>query len=173
MPLCAPRTSVSTPTTAVDYKRTFAAFLNMFLHFYDTEQGGSTITQQLIKNLTGDQDHSPQRKIREIFSAMQLEKTYSKDEILEEYLNYIGFGGPVNGIQLASIRYFGKNVDDLTVPEAAVLAAIPQSPNYYGPGASNVVTNDEGKIILDGRSKISDPSGICPLQDVHQRRDNL
>lgn len=136
----------------VDYKRTFAAFLNMFLHFYDTEQGGSTITQQLIKNLTGDQDHSPQRKIREIFSAMQLEKTYSKDEILEEYLNYIGFGGPVNGIQLASIRYFGKNVDDLTVPEAAVLAAIPQSPNYYGPGASNVVTNDEGQVILDGRA---------------------
>ncbi len=61
----------------VDYKRTFSAFLNMFLHFYDTEQGGSTITQQLIKNLTGDNERSPQRKIREIFSAMQLEKSYS------------------------------------------------------------------------------------------------
>jgi len=117
----------------VDYKRTFSAFINMFLHIYDTEQGGSTITQQLIKNLTGDDEHSPQRKIREIFSAMQLEKAYSKDEILEEYLNYIGFGGAVNGIQLASLTYFGKNVEELTTPEAAVLAAIPKSPEEYGP----------------------------------------
>ncbi len=117
----------------VDYKRTFSAFVNMFMHIYDTEQGGSTITQQLIKNITGDDEHSPQRKIREIFSAMQLEKTYTKDEILEEYLNYIGFGGAVNGIQLASLKYFGKNVDDLTTPEAAVLAAIPKSPEEYGP----------------------------------------
>ena len=90
----------------VDYKRTFSAFLNMFIHFYDSDQGGSTITQQLIKNLTGDDEKTPQRKIREIFSAMQLEKTYSKDEILEEYLNYIGFGGPRNGIQIASLHYF-------------------------------------------------------------------
>ena len=117
----------------VDYKRTFSAFLNMFIHFYDSEQGGSTITQQLIKNLTGDDEKTPQRKIREIFAAMQLEKTYSKDEILEEYLNFIGFGGPINGIQLASLRYFGKNVEELTVPEAAVLAAIPKSPEFYGP----------------------------------------
>lgn len=134
----------------VDYKRTFSAFLNMFVHFYDTDQGGSTITQQLIKNLTGDDEKTPQRKIREIFSAMQLEKTYSKDEILEEYLNFIGFGGPINGIQLASIRYFGKNAEDLTVPEAAVLAAIPQSPNYYGPF---VKTEDaDGNIVVDGRA---------------------
>ena len=117
----------------VDYKRTFSAFVNMFMHIYDTEQGGSTITQQLIKNLTGDDEHSPQRKIREIFSAMQLEKSYTKDEILEEYLNYIGFGGAINGIQLASLNYFGKNVEDLTTPEAAVLAAIPKSPEEYGP----------------------------------------
>ena len=117
----------------VDYKRTFSAFVNMFMHIYDTEQGGSTITQQLIKNITGDDEHSPQRKIREIFSAMQLEKTYTKDEILEEYLNYIGFGGAVNGIQLASLKYFGKNVENLTTPEAAVLAAIPKSPEEYGP----------------------------------------
>ena len=117
----------------VDYKRTFSAFVNMFLHIYDTEQGGSTITQQLIKNLTGDDEHSPQRKIREIFSAMQLEKSYSKDEILEEYLNYIGFGGAFNGIQLASLQYFGKNVEELSTAEAAVLAAIPKSPEEYGP----------------------------------------
>ena len=68
----------------VDYKRTFSAFLNMFMHIYDTEQGGSTITQQLIKNLTGDNEHSPQRKIREIFSAMQLEKSYTKDQLFRQ-----------------------------------------------------------------------------------------
>ncbi len=137
----------------VDYKRTFSAFVNMFMHIYDTEQGGSTITQQLIKNLTGDDEHSPQRKIREIFSAMQLEKTYSKDEILEEYLNYIGFGGPINGIQLASIRYFGKSVEQLTVPEAAVLAAIPKSPEEYGPFVEYHEDNDPRKpIVIDGRA---------------------
>ena len=137
----------------VDYKRTFSAFLNMFIHIYDTEQGGSTITQQLIKNLTGDTEHSPQRKIREIFSAMQLEKTYSKDEILEEYLNYISFGGATNGIELASINYFGKTVDQLTTPEAAVLAAIPKSPEEYGPFQWYHEDDDPRKpLIVDGRA---------------------
>ena len=115
------------------YKRTFAAFANMFIHIYDTNQGGSTITQQLIKNLTGDDDPSPSRKIREIFRAMQFEKKYSKDVILENYLNYIGFGGPTNGIQLASIKYFGKDVADLSIAEAACLAAIPKSPETLNP----------------------------------------
>ena len=137
----------------VDYKRTFSAFANMFLHFYDTEQGGSTITQQLIKNLTGDKDHTPQRKIREIFAAMQLEKSYSKDEILEEYLNYISFGGPRNGIQKAAIDYFGKSVEDLTIPEAAVLAAIPKSPEDYGPYVEYYEDDDPNKrLLIDGRA---------------------
>ena len=134
----------------VDYKRTFTAFLNMFLHFYDTDQGGSTITQQLIKNITKDDEKTPQRKIREIFSAMQLEKTYSKDEILEEYLNYIGFGGSRNGIQLASIDYFGKTVEDLTVPEAAVLAAIPKSPQFYGPFVEYY--DEDDNLTVDGKA---------------------
>ncbi len=135
----------------VDYKRTFSAFLNMFIHIYNTEQGGSTITQQLVKNLTGDDERSPSRKIREIFRAMQLEKTYSKDEILEEYLNYIGFGGPINGIQLASIRYFGKDVSELTTAEAATLAAIPKSPNTYGPFVETK-DSETGELIVDGRA---------------------
>lgn len=134
----------------VDYKRTFSAFLNMFLHFYDSDQGGSTITQQLIKNLTGDKEKTPQRKIREIFAAMQLEKTYSKDEILEEYLNFIGFGGARNGIQIASIDYFGKSVEELTVPEAAVLAAIPKSPEFYGPFVEYFDDNDN--LTVDGKA---------------------
>ncbi len=135
----------------VDYKRTLSAFLNMFIHIYDTEQGGSTITQQLIKNLTGDDERSPQRKIREIFRAMQLEKTYSKDEILEEYLNFIGFGGPINGIQLASVRYFGKDVSQLTTAEAATLAAIPKSPNEYYP-FNQQYDEETGELIYDGKA---------------------
>ncbi len=134
----------------VDYKRTFAAFANMFLHIYDTQQGGSTITQQLIKNLTGDDDPSPERKIREIFRAMQFEKKYSKDEILENYLNYIGFGGPTNGIQLAAVKYFGKNVSDLSIAEAACLAAIPKSPETLNPFAG-YEDDETGKWVNTGK----------------------
>ena len=135
----------------VDYKRTVSAFANMFIHIYDTDQGGSTITQQLVKNLTGDNEQSPSRKIREIFRAMELERTYSKDEILETYLNYIGFGGATNGIQLASQKYFGKDVSELDVAEAACLAAIPKSPNKYNPFASY---EDEatGQMVNTGKA---------------------
>ncbi len=139
----------------IDYKRTFAAFANMFIHIYDTNQGGSTITQQLIKNLTGDDDPSPERKIREIFRAMQFEKKYSKDEILENYLNYIGFGGPTNGIQLAAIKYFGKDVSELTIAEAACLAAIPKSPETLNPFAE-YQDDETGEWINTGKAENRD-----------------
>ncbi|MCQ2433780.1 MAG: penicillin-binding protein [Oscillospiraceae bacterium] len=131
----------------VDYKRTAASFANMILHFWSSEQGGSTITQQLIKNLTGDNEYSPQRKIREIFRSMQLEKSYTKDEILCTYMNYIGFGGSANGVEMAANKYFGKSVGDLSIAEAACLAAIPQNPEVINPFAGhyekayNEVTN--------------------------------
>ena len=96
---------------------------------------GNLIVQQLVKNITGDDVQSPARKIREIFRAMELEQNYSKDEILENYLNYIGFGGPINGVQLASQKYFGKDVSELDIAEAASLAAIPKSPNTLNPFA--------------------------------------
>lgn len=124
----------------VDYKRTLAAFANLVLNFWDTDQGGSTITQQLVKNLTGDNEASPQRKIREIFRAMQMEKRYSKDEILETYMNYIGFGGAANGVEKAAQKYFGKSVGELSIAEAACLAAIPQSPEVNNPFAGHYET---------------------------------
>ncbi len=136
----------------VDYKNTIGAFLNLIFNFWDSERGGSTITQQLIKNVTGDDDRSPSRKIREIFRAMTLEKNYSKDEIMDTYLNYIGFGGPTNGIEMAAIRYFGKNVGDLSIAESAVLAAIPQSPEAINPFAG--YTDDEtGEWVASGRTR--------------------
>lgn len=119
----------------VDYKRTAASFANMILKFWSSDQGGSTITQQLVKNLTGDDDLSPQRKIREIARAMQMERDYTKDEILETYINYIGFGGAANGVEMAARKYFGKHVEDLTIAESACLAAIPQSPELNNPFA--------------------------------------
>ncbi|MBQ5338031.1 MAG: transglycosylase domain-containing protein [Oscillospiraceae bacterium] len=126
----------------VDFKRTAASFANMILRFWASDQGGSTITQQLVKNLTGDNDKSPQRKIREIHRAMELEKNYSKDDILINYLNYIGFGGPNNGIEMAALTYFGKHVEELSIAEGACLAAIPQSPEINNPFASYNLTAD-------------------------------
>ncbi len=136
----------------VDYKNTIAACLNMVLNFWDSERGGSTITQQLIKNVTGDDERSPSRKIREIFRAMTLEKNYSKQEIMETYLNYIGFGGAANGIEMASIKYFGKNVGDLTVAESACLAAIPQSPETINPFAY-YIDDETGEKVVYGRER--------------------
>lgn len=120
----------------VDFKRTFLAFLNMFLHFWDTEQGGSTITQQLVKNLTNDRDNTAARKIREIFRAMSLERTYSKDQILQAYLNIVPVGGAngnYEGVEAASELYFNKPIQDVTLAEAASIAAITNSPSYYEP----------------------------------------
>ena len=119
----------------VDFQRTAYVFASFVISFWNSDQGGSTITQQLVKNLTGDDDKSPQRKIREIYRAMQLEKSYSKDEILETYINYIGFGGAASGIEMAAQKYFGKTVSELTLAESACLAAIPQSPEVNNPFA--------------------------------------
>ena len=109
----------------------------MILHFWDTEQGGSTITQQLVrKNITNDNAHSAGRKVREIFNAMSLERTYSKDEILQAYLNIITIGGKngdYEGVGAAAKLYFNKDVSELTLPECASIAAITRSPSTYEP----------------------------------------
>lgn len=136
----------------VDWKRTFLAFVNEFLHMWGSRQGGSTITQQLVKNVTGDNNPDWERKMREIFRAAALEKYCPKTDILEAYLNYIGFGGSTAGIQAASLKYFGKDVSELDIAEGACLAAIPKSPNDYNPFAH--YTDDEtGKVVYYGTEK--------------------
>lgn len=124
----------------VDFKRTFAAFANMILHFYDSEFGGSTITQQTIKNITGDDDTQGgagiTRKIREITRSINVEKTYTKDEILECYLNIISLNTNyynIRGVQAAANFYFSKDVSELTLGEAASLAAITKNPSWRNP----------------------------------------
>lgn len=117
----------------VDWKRTFSAFANMFLHFYDSNQGGSTITQQLVKNLTGDKHQDAMRKIREIMRARYLEEHFSKDTILECYLNIIGLANGISGIEVAANYYFDKSVGDLSLVESAALAAMAKEPERYRP----------------------------------------
>lgn len=101
-------------------------------------QGGSTLTQQFVKNAILTNERTIQRKIKEWLLAYRIEKTYSKDEILQMYLNEIPYGSTAYGVEAASQRYFGKSVRDINLPEAAVLAALPQSPSRYSPYGSNV-----------------------------------
>ena len=117
----------------VDWFRTASVTAKSLLHSSLDQGGGSTITQQLIKNVTDDDDVTPVRKLREIFRALQLERDYSKDEILESYLNIIFLGGKTYGVEAAAQNYFGCHVWELTVPQAASLAAMTKSPNNMRP----------------------------------------
>lgn len=116
----------------VDWQRTVGAVLNLFSSD-GQNYGGSTITQQLIKNLTGDDDVSITRKVKEIFRALNLEKEYSKEEILEAYLNCVSFGSNTIGVQAAANLYFGKDISDCDVAECAAIAGITQNPSRYNP----------------------------------------
>ncbi len=100
-------------------------------------QGGSTITQQFVKNALLSPKKTFTRKIKEAILSIELEQTKSKDEILTLYLNEIPYGGNVYGVQEASKMFFGKDAKDLTLSEAATLAALPQSPTYYSPYGSH------------------------------------
>ncbi|OGC47141.1 hypothetical protein A2886_00645 [candidate division WWE3 bacterium RIFCSPHIGHO2_01_FULL_42_13] len=101
-------------------------------------QGGSTITQQLVKNVLLDPERTISRKTKEIVVALMAEQAYTKDEILEMYLNNISYGGTAWGIQSASQKFFGKNVEDLNLAEAAFLAGLPSSPSSFSPFTGNV-----------------------------------
>ena len=134
----------------VDWKRTFAAVVNEMLdQILGKRFGGSTITQQLVKNITADTEQKWDRKMREIFRAMQLEQQYTKKEILEAYLNYVGYGGNTCGIQAASHKYFNKDISELSLAEAAALAGIPQSPETINPFASVELNKERQLEVLN------------------------
>lgn len=111
----------------VDWKRTIGVFIKQ------NDQGGSTITQQLIKNLTDDNKVTYVRKFNEILRALNLERNYNKDEILEAYLNTIYLSNGCYGVKTAAEFYFGKEVSDLNAAECASIAAITKAPTYYDP----------------------------------------
>ena len=116
----------------VDWITTVKACANMFFGGSDTF-GGSTITQQLIKNLTGDKSVTVQRKVEEIFRAQKYEETNDKDTIMEWYLNTIYFGKLKYGVKSAAMYYFGKDLSELTIAESASLIAITNNPSLYNP----------------------------------------
>lgn len=116
----------------VDWRRTGAAALNSVIGFSPTF-GGSGITQQLVKNLTGRDEVTAERKIQEILYAIDLDRRYSKDEILTMYLNAVSFSDSCVGVGSAAKHYFGKTAEELTPAEAASLAAIVNSPSRYHP----------------------------------------
>lgn len=101
--------------------------------FGGSVQGGSTITQQLVKNVTGDNQNTVKRKVMEIYRAQELEKRYEKDEILEAYLNEVYFGYSCYGVVTASLKYFNKDVSELSLAECASLIAITNNPSLYDP----------------------------------------
>lgn len=132
----------------VDWKRTIGAFANMFLDFWSTNQGGSTITQQLVKNLTDDRDQNAMRKVREIMRARYLESEYSKDTILECYLNTISMAGGIYGVEVASNYYFDKPSNELTLVECAALASIAKEPERYRPDKHPNNNKDRRALVL-------------------------
>ena len=112
-------------------------------------EGGSTITQQLAKNAFLSQDQNLKRKVKEAILAFKLEQQYSKKEILEMYLNQIYFGQGSYGVEAASLQYFGKNVQDLTLAQSAMLAGIPKSPNYYSPMNNFKASKERQELVLE------------------------
>ena len=130
----------------VDWYRTTGAFFNMFLTMKD-DFGGSTITQQLIKNLTGKSDATVQRKLLEIFRALEFEKNYDKKEILEWYLNAVYFGEDCYGVNSAAKTYFGKT-SDLTLAECASIVGITNWPSRYDPFISEKQNKERQELVL-------------------------
>ena len=131
----------------VDVKRIVGALVSNFTS--GSTQGGSTITQQLIKQTVLSSEQSYKRKLQEAYLAMELETRYTKKQILESYLNTIFLGGSYYGVRVAAYGYFGKSLDQLTLRECAMLAGLTRSPNYYNPRSNFYTRNTEGSSTPD------------------------
>ena len=131
----------------VDVKRTLGAVWGEFTG--GSGYGGSTLTQQLVKNITGDKERTKARKIREIFRAIELEKTLDKSEILELYLNTVYFGQGCYGVETASNKYFGKSIKELNLAECASIAGITQYPTLYEPLGNPEENQKKQRLVLD------------------------
>ena len=142
----------------VDFKRTTAAIGTYILHKGSSSYGGSTITQQLVKNITNETDKSGiagvNRKVKEWAKAYQIERMLSKDQILELYLNIIFVGDRNYGVQSGAEYYFNKDAKDLSLAECAFLAGINNRPNFYNPyGDKSYKKNEEKKNSINNRTK--------------------
>ncbi|HEK9099531.1 TPA: PBP1A family penicillin-binding protein [Bacillus pseudomycoides] len=167
--------------SGVDFKGTSRAILVSLTGNYGS-QGGSTITQQVIKNYFLSMDKTPKRKAQEIYLAYKLEQQYSKHEILEMYLNKINLGNRSYGIATAAENYYGKELKELTLPEVAMLAGLPKGPSIYDPTKQqnieraterrNVVLhlmNRHGYISkkqMEEASKVPVTEGLLPPKEI-------
>ena len=139
--------------SGVDWRTTLNAVLKLFS---GGSGGGSTMTQQLIKNITEDKDYSILRKVREIFTALNLEKKYSKQQILEAYLNVVNYGGQNEGVEAAAQAYFGKSIGECTLAECALIAGITQNPSQYNPLVFPEESKTRAQTVLDRMWELSD-----------------
>ncbi len=151
----------------VDWFTTTKACFNMFLGSRSTF-GGSTITQQLIKNLTEEDDVTVRRKVTEIFRALQFEDRYTKEKIMEWYLNTIYLGESCYGVQTAARTYFGKDVQDLTTAECASLISITNNPSLFDPYISETRNRERQLIVLDEMYK----QGYIPTKEAYEEAVN-
>lgn len=117
----------------VSIRRTLLAGINQVIGFNDKDFGASTIEQQLVKNLTGDDETDYQRKLREMYRAWGLDARYSKQSIMEAYLNTISLSGTIGGVQAGAQGYFGKNVWELNLAQCATIAGITRAPGSFNP----------------------------------------
>ena len=167
--------------TGIDERSVIRAFIGNVAD-PNSRQGGSTITQQVAKNLLVGNEVSYERKIREMIVAARVEKVLSKQEILEIYLNAIFLGRSSWGIELAARSYFGKSVKDLTLPEGAFLAGLAKGPSYYNPDRQRVRAQErmayvlgrmqEDGIITDAQLKDAMALRLHIATLSRQRRDN-
>ena len=130
----------------VDWWRTIGATTTLFTK--GGSYGGSTITQQLVKNLTGDNDVSITRKVTEIFRALNLEKKYTKEQLLEAYLNIVNYGAGTKGVQAAANLYFDKDISECSLAECAAIAGITQNPYKYNPLSFPENNKERQQIVL-------------------------
>ena len=148
----------------VDWITTVKACANLFFGGGSTF-GGSTITQQLIKNTTGEDSVTVQRKVLEIFRAQLFEKNYDKDTIMEWYLNTIYLGRGKYGVKSAAAEYFGKEIQSLTTAECASLISITNNPSIFGPYGSTFVYKDKGETTGAERNRIRQLNVLAEMND--------
>ena len=164
----------------VDWQRTGGAVLSLVSG--SNSYGGSTITQQLIKNITDDNQVSLTRKLREIFRALNVENEYTKDEILEAYLNVVNFGNNCQGCQSAAQLYFGKDIQDCSIAECAAIAGITQNPSKWNPliyPENNKLRReivlkemyDQGKITKEEYDKALKESEKMKFKGYNQKKE--
>ena len=137
----------------IDPRGILRALFSNIIHGQATGQGGSTLTQQLARNAFLSQEQTIKRKILEVFLAFEIESKYDKQKILEMYMNQIYFGQGCYGIETASKVYFGKDAKDLTLAQCAMLAGLPNSPNYYSPFRSLEAAKSRQAVVLDQMAK--------------------